>query len=199
VEFTAMANGVSRGSDISGATHADPARQPSHVSFWIRELPFSLVLLLTIAGVAYTTFSRQRIVIYWEILAPIIGLGCVWYGWPTAHDRNARIRLIVTQILHWVAFLLVMNMIFLASVQQSFNANSIGLAVFTLLALGTFTAGVHILSWQVCLLGVIMAFGIPAIAWIENSSLLLLLVGAIVVGVAIVIWWHWHGRSGRTA
>jgi hypothetical protein len=34
-----------------------------------------------------------------------------------------------------------------------------------LLALGT-TAGVHILSWQVCLLGLIMAFGIPAIAWI---------------------------------
>ena len=28
-----------------------------HASFWIRELPFSLVLILTIIGVAYTTVS----------------------------------------------------------------------------------------------------------------------------------------------
>jgi hypothetical protein len=55
--------------------------------------------------------------------------------------------------------------VFLASVQRVLNATSTGLEVFTLLALGT-TAGVHILSWQVCLLGLIMAFGIPAIAWI---------------------------------
>jgi hypothetical protein len=65
------------------------------------------------------------------------------------------------------------------------------------IALGTFTAGVHILSWQVSLLGLIMAFGVPAIAWIENSALLLVLVAAVIVGIGIVIWWHWHERRGR--
>lgn len=192
-----MANAESQVNNTAVAPHVDPSHHPLHPSFWLRELPFCLVLLLTIGGVAYTTFSKERIFIYWEILAPIIGLVCVWYGWPAAHDSGGKIRLISTQVLHWAAFLLVMNMVFLASVQNAFNATSIGLAVFTLLALGTFTAGVHILSWQVCLLGVIMAFGIPAVAWIENSALLLLLVGAIVVGCAIVIWWYWHGRSGR--
>jgi len=29
------------------------------VSFWIRELPFTLVLILTIVGVAYTSFSKN--------------------------------------------------------------------------------------------------------------------------------------------
>ena len=83
-------------------------------------------------------------------------------------------RLIATQLLHWIAFLLVMNMVFVASMPGVLKpAASTGIAVFTLLALGTFTAGVHGLSWQVCLLGLIMAFGIPAIAWIENSALLL--------------------------
>lgn len=190
-----MTNLDSRGSNTSAAR----SQQRSFTGFWVRELPFSLVLLLTIGGVAYTTFSRQRIFIYWEILAPIIGLVCIWYGWPTAQESGGKLRLIGAQILHWIAFLLVMNMVFLASVQKSFNATSIGLAVFTLLALGTFTSGVQILSWQVCLLGVIMAFGIPAIAWVENSALLLLLVGAIVVGCAIAIWWHWRGRSRHTA
>jgi hypothetical protein len=167
---------------------------PAHVSFWIRELPFSLVLLLTLGGVAYTSFSKHPILIYWEILAPIIGLVCVWYGWSDATDNNARLRLVATQALHWLAFILVMNMVFLPSVQRVFTAGSTGLAIFTLLALGTFTAGVHILSWQVCLLGLIMAFGIPAIAWIENSALLLVLVAAVVIGIGIVVWWHFHER-----
>jgi hypothetical protein len=155
------------------------------------------VLILTIAGVAYTSFSKRPILIYWEILAPIIGLVCVWYGWPGAGDKSGRLRLIVTQLLHWIAFLLVMNTVFLASVQKVFNATSTGLAVFILLALGTFTAGVHILSWQVSLLGLIMAFGIPAIAWIENSALLVMLVAAAMVGIGVVVWWHWHERRGR--
>jgi hypothetical protein len=168
------------------------------VSFWLRELPFSLVLLLTVGGVAYSTFSRQRIVIYWEVLAPIIGLVCVWYGWPWAQDKTAKLRLVGTQVLHWIAFLLVMNTLFLASVQKFFNAPSTGIAIFTLLALGTFTAGVHVLSWQVCLLGLIMAFGVPAVAWIETSALLFVLIAAVLVGIGVVIWWHWHERNART-
>ena len=105
-------------------------------------------------------------------------------------------RLIVTQALHWFAFLLVMNLMLLSSVQRIFTAQATGLAVFTLLALGTFTAGVHVFSWQVCLLGLIMALGIPAIAWIENSALLVVPIAVAVVGVGAVLWWHWHqGRS----
>jgi hypothetical protein len=173
------------------------AHRPTHVSFWIRELPFSLVLLLTIGGVGYTSFSKHPILIFWEILAPIIALVCVWYGWAGAPDNAARFRLIGTQALHWLAFILVMNMVFLPSVQRLFNATSTGLSVFTLLALGTFTAGVQILSWQVCLLGLIMAFGIPAIAWIEDSALLLVLVAAVVVGLGGAIWWLIRERRTR--
>jgi hypothetical protein len=172
-----------------------PSPHPAHhVSFWIRELPFSLVLLLTLGGVGYTSFSKHPVLIYWEILAPVIGLVCVWYGWPGAADNRARLRLIATQVLHWVAFLLVMNMVYLGVVQRIFNATGTGLAIFTLLALGTFTAGVHILSWQVILLGLIMACGIPAIAWIENSALLFVLIAAVIVGIGIVIWWHLRTR-----
>jgi hypothetical protein len=174
---------------------APPA--PHRVSFWIRELPFTLVLLLTLAGVAYTSFSKKPIEVYWEILAPIIGLVCVGAGWREANDKMARLRLVVTQALHWGAFLVVMNLLLLASVQRVFSSGATGLAIFTLLALGTFTAGVHVLSWQVCLLGLIMALGIPAIAWIENSALIVVLIVAVVIGIGAVLWWHWHERRAR--
>ena len=170
-----------------------------HPNFWIRELPFSLVLILTMIGVAYTSFSKQPITGYWEILAPLIALVCVGAGWSSAIDNAARMRLIATQALHWIAFLVVMNMLLLTSVQRVFTASSTGLAIFTLLSLGTFTAGVHVLSWQVCLLGLIMALGIPAIAWVENSALIGLLIAGVVLGIGVVIWWHIHEMRQRNA
>ncbi len=179
------------------AASSVPRVAPRHsvrLSFWIRELPFTLVLILTIVGVAYTSFSRKPIVGYWEILAPIIAVVCVGAGWQEAGDRAARLRLIVTQALHWSAFLLVMNMLLLASVQRLFTSTATALAIFTLLALGTFTAGVQVLSWQIGLLGLIMALGIPAIAWIENSALLAVLIVGVVAGIGVVLWWHWRER-----
>jgi hypothetical protein len=178
---------------MSTALPDRPSGPPHHVPLWLRELPFIVVLLLTVGGVAYTSFSRQPIVVYWEILAPLIGLTCIAIGWRS--DDEGRLRLVATQVLHWIAFLLVMNLMLLDSVQRLFTANSTAIAVFTLLALGTFTAGVHIFSWQICLLGLIMALGIPAIAWIENSALLIFVVIAAVAAVAAVIWWWWwHER-----
>jgi hypothetical protein len=170
-----------------------------HLNFWIRELPFSLVLILTTVGVAYTTFSKQPITGYWEILAPLIAIVCVGAGWDSATDNTAKFRLIATQALHWFAFLLVMNMLLLPGVQRIFSAQATGLAIFTLLALGTFTAGVHVLSWQVCLLGLIMALGIPAIAWVENSALLVVLVVAAILGIGAVFWWRWRPWSASKA
>jgi hypothetical protein len=102
------------------------------------------------------------------------------------------LRLILTQALHWFAFLLVMTMMLLTDVQRVLNAGATGLAILTLLALGTFTAGVHVLSWQVCLLGLVMALGVPAIAWIEQSALIVMLIVLAVVGIGAVVWWHWR-------
>ena len=180
---------------MTDAPAANSATRHRHPNFWLYELPFSLVLVLTIFGVAYETFSRQPIRLYWEVLAPFLVLVCIADGWHHATDNAARWRLAATQVLHWLAFLVVINMMLLPSVQRNFSANATGLAIFTLLSLGTFTAGVHLPSWQVCLLGLIMALGIPAIAWVENSALFFLLIAVAVLGLGGVLWWHWRARN----
>ena len=63
------------------------------------------------------------------------------------------------------------------------NAPATGLALLTLLALGTFVAGVHV-SWQICVLGIIMAICAPAIAWLAESALLMLLGSEVLSGLA---------------
>jgi hypothetical protein len=191
-------------SDMGSSSAEQPASAPQsrthklwHVGFWLRELPFSLVLILTLIGVAYTSFSKQPITVFWELLAPLIALVCVATGWQYATDSQARLQLIGTQILHWLAFLIVMNLMLLPSVQRDFSAQATGLSIFTLMALGTFTSGVHVLSWQVCLLGIIMALGIPAIAWIQNTALISVLVVGVVVGIGVVLWLYFGRRDAK--
>ncbi len=184
-------------------SNAEPGPQATasgdtrRVSFWMRELPFSLAFILTILGVAYTTFTKHPVMGYWALLAPFIGVVCVSIGWRSASDWDARMRLIWTQVLHWAAFLVTMGLMFLPDVQRLLNANASGLAVLTLLALGTFTAGVHAPSWQVCLLGVVMALCVPAIAWIEESALIYVLLTVTALAIGILFWWHSHETRTR--
>jgi len=187
------------GTETSPPAAPPPAAPPAthRLSFWLKELPFALVLILTTLGVAYTSFSKQPIVGFWELLAPLLALVCVGSGWPSAADKTARLILIGSQVLHWLAFIVVMNVLLLPSVQRDFTANSTALAVFTLLALGTFTAGLQVYSWQVCSLGLVMALTVPAIAWIENSALIVAVIFVMMLAVGVAVWWHW--RKGARA
>jgi len=156
---------------------------------WLRELPYGAVLVLTLVGVAYTGITRRPTAAYWEFLVPVTAAVCIWSGWHSAHDRRAKIRLIWTQVAHWLAFFAAMNLLLLPNVQSMLNADATGLAILLLLALGTFVAGVHIPEWKVCILGLVMALFVPAIAWIEEAALIVLLGAIVLVGVAATFWW----------
>ena len=170
-------------SDASGTEH-----HPGP-GFWIRELPFLVILALTLGGVAYTSMARRPLVTYWEFMAVVIGAVCVVSGWPHAHDAGARWRLIWTQALHWGAFLVAMNLVLLPSVQAIANSDTTSLSILLLLALGTFIAGVHIASWRMAANGVIMALGVPAIAWLDQSALLVTLIAIAVIGITVAFFW----------
>jgi hypothetical protein len=170
------------------------SRHLPHGSFLLRELAYLAVLILTLVGVAYASFSRQSMVGYWEFLAPVIGLLCIILGWPHAPDQAARWRLVWTQALHWLAFLVAMNLLLLSGVASLLSPDATGLTILTLLALGTFVAGVHIEAWQICVLGMVMGLGVPAIAWIERSALLLLLAVVALAVVGAALWWGARGK-----
>src|SRR5262249_6626462 len=165
-------------------------------AFLVREWPYLLVLILAIFGVAYTSFSKTPITTYWIVLAPFIGLICVISRWRDAKNREQRLHLIWTQALHWGAVLVAMYLMFVADVGRMMNADASALAALTVLALGTFTAGVHIASWRICLVGAVLALVVPAIAWLEQRALLLLL-GAVVVLAAIAPFFWRRKRSAQ--
>jgi hypothetical protein len=158
-------------------------------SVWLKELPYVVVLVLTLLGVAYTSVTRRPTIVYWEFLVIVTAAACIWGGWRYAPDRKAKVRLIGSQALHWLAFFVAMNLVLLPSVQNMLNADATGLAILLLLALGTFVAGVHIPAWQVCVLGLVMGLFVPGIAWIEEAALIVLLALVALIGVGALFWW----------
>ena len=167
---------------------ADLADDSRKIGFLRRTLPFVALLVLAIVGVAYTNISQQPLAGYWEFLALVTGIVCVLTQWSSARDKQPRIRLIITQALHWVAILVTMNIVLLSGVQSMLPAPATGLVLLTLLALGTFLAGVNFLSLQICFLGVAMAVAVPAIAWFKQSALFLLLGAILVIGLVVAFW-----------
>jgi hypothetical protein len=159
-------------------------------AFLVTEWPYLLVLILALFGVAYTSFAKTPLTTYWIVLAPFIGVICVITRWRNAENREQRSHLILIQVLHWGAVLAAMHLMFVADVRRMMNADASALAALTVLALGTFTAGVHIAAWRICLVGIVLGLGVPAIAWLEQSALLLLLVAIVVVAIIAPILWH---------
>ncbi|MFG1184994.1 hypothetical protein [Xanthobacter aminoxidans] len=157
--------------------------------FWLREGPYLAILALTVGGVAYVAMTRRPLVTFWEFVAVASCAVGIFAGWRRAALKEQRVRLVVTQILHWGAFLAAMNLVFLPSVQAVADADSTSLIVLLLLALGSFVAGVHTQSWRMGLNGVFMALCVPAVAWLDQSALFVALVGAAAVAAAGFILW----------
>jgi hypothetical protein len=149
------------------------------------------MLALALLGVAYTSVTRRPITLYWFALAPFIGFVCVLTRWSAVKTREGRLHMVWTQVLHWGAVLAAMNLLYVADVGQMMSTDTRALYVLTLLALGAFTAGVHIGSWRICLVGVILALGVPAIAWLEQVALLLALGVVIAIGIAAPLVWRY--------
>jgi hypothetical protein len=181
--------------DLPSSEHESVTWQVQLRRFILREWPYLLMLVLALFGVAYTSVTRRPITLYWFALAPFIGFVCVLTRWSAVKSRDARLHMVWTQVLHWGAVLAAMNLLYVADVGQMMSTDTRALYVLTLLALGAFTAGVHIGSWRICLVGVVLALGVPAIAWLEQVALLLALGVVIAIGIAAPLVWRYTKDS----
>ena len=188
-------------SEIEREPNDDPDSSPTRSSvarFLWQQLPYIVALVLAIAGVAYTNASHQPLVRYWEFLALAIGVVCVINKWPELDSKQARWRLIWTQALHWVAVLATMNIMLISGVQQLLPTPATSLVLLILLALGTFLAGVSLLSLQIAFLGLAMGLAVPAISWVQQSVIFFLLGAMLLIGLGITFWLSQDRRERTT-
>ncbi len=159
-------------------------------SFLMRDWPYLLMLALALTGVARTSAGSSAMAAYWVVIAPVFGIICIAEHWREAEGPQARWHLIRTQALHWLAVMFAMYLVFMTSVTQMMNSDANALTLLAVLALGTFTAGIHASAWRICVVGAVQGLAIPAIAWLETSTVLILLVLVVLVTVAVLIFLH---------
>jgi hypothetical protein len=104
------------------------------------------LILLSFIGVLVTNFISSVAWKYWNISIPIFALLCIILNWADnrAQMREHAFKLLIQEILHWGGILLT---IYLVSIFVHYGLVSnidAGLFVLTLLALGTFMAGVYL-------------------------------------------------------
>lgn len=171
----------------AGVTDEADRSDKAHLRSALFGLSSLVIVLLTLAGIAYASVTRAPMAGYWGFIAVCSCAACIVSGWRRASRDEERWRLVRTQLLHWAAFLVTMGIVFLPSMQAIANADTTSLIILILLALGSFTAGVHSSSWSMCLAGVVMALCAPAIAWLDQSVLLMLVASGFVLVVALAV------------
>ena len=92
-----------------------------------------------------------------------------------------------------------MNIMLFSGVQQLLPTLATSLVLLILLGLGTFLAGVHLASLQIGFLGLALALAVPAISWVKQSALFLILAVVFLVGLAMAFWSYWGDAHPATS
>lgn len=161
------------------------------------DLPYIVMLSMAVLGIGLVTFTGEPSGFYWELLTPVYCGLCIHVGWRHADTRQEKIKLIWTQILHWLAFLAAMWLIYSPTMRSLVDVNATGLNLMTLLALATFVAGVHAEAWQICVVGLILAIFVPAMAMVQRTSLFFIvaLLGLSFIAASIYLTAHSERRK----
>jgi hypothetical protein len=166
--------------DIAGAA---PQRSPFR-AWLIEDSPYIAMLVLVLVGVTVSMPAA-----YWAILTPVFGIICVVAGWRHFETREARLEMAYIQGLSWLALIFAIYVLYSNVVQGVLNENSTSLAMMTLLALGTFMAGLQARVWRICAVGAIVLVAVPGIGWLHKSAVLLVVATLVVIAVGGLTWW----------
>ena len=188
---TIAANDLGHVDNIHAETTPAIIPSPSLIRSWlIQDSPYIAMLLLALVGV---TFHMPAT--FWVILMPAFGIICVVAGWSHFDTQQGRLQLAYTQALSWFALIFTVYVLFNHVVQGVLNTSATSLAMMTLLALGTFVAGLQSRVWRICAVGMIMLVAVPAMGWLEQSVLLITIAAFAIVAVGFVTWWVGQRRN----
>ncbi len=183
---------------MAQTTPATPAGAPrgSWFASLVHEAPYLLLIVLGLVGISWTSVARTPPTTYWVALTPVTALICIAAGWRHS-PSNARLRMAASQALHWAAVLVAMYLITVSDSRGTLSADATGLMLLTLLALGLFTAGLNLWSWQLCATGAFLGVAAPVLAWVEQAALLIMLaLGLVLVALGFLNWRFRGGGSG---
>ena len=172
---------------------ASAPRQSALMQWILHDIFYIAMLVLALVGVAF-----RLPVSYWVILIPVFGLITIAEGWSHFSERDEQMGLVYRVALNWCALLLAIYLLSNSGVSGVMNANATSLSMMTLLALGTFVAGVQARVWQVCSVGGVLFLAVPGLGWLDQSPMLLAAATCVVLALGGLAWWVSHRRRVKS-
>lgn len=180
--------------DSVNLTHVEaPTQTPPRSVFlkwFLNDIFYIAMLVLALVGVVF-----RLPVSYWVILMPVFGVITIAEGWKHFPDRKERLGLLYRVALNWCALLLAIYLLSNSGVSGVMNLNATALSMMTLLALGTFVAGVQSRVWQICAVGSVLFLAVPGLGWLDQSPLLLSAATFVIVALGGLAWWLGQKRT----
>lgn len=171
-------------SDAATASVSD-ASKPSWFWVLIVNLPYLALYAFTIWLVAVTDSDPVTAAIYWQWFVPAVGVVATIGGWrsPAAANKAAYL---LKQVLHWGTLLLVINLLFLKSMQDFLNAESHGFVVAYMLGLAAILSGIY-LDWKMAVFGAFVIGSAVGIGYLDDNAMLLTVIGVAIAGIAVTL------------
>jgi len=163
---------------------ATAPRRSAVVQWLLHDIFYIAMLVLALVGVVF-----RLTVSYWVILIPVFGTITIAEGWTHFSERTEKLGLVYRVALNWCALLLAIYLLSNDGVRGVMNANATSLSMMTLLALGTFVAGVQARVWQICAVGSVLFLAVPGLGWLDQSPMLLAAATCVIVALGALAWW----------
>lgn len=157
------------------------------------EALFVALLVLAIAGIGVTTFSKQYGFHFWVAMVPLVGGVSAFFAWLRARSRGeSPVGTLRAQALHWIGTLAALWLVFLLQASGQIERDALGLVALATLALATFLAGVHG-DWRLCGVGILLGGIVAAAAYVQQFAWIVIVPALVAAAVGVVVW----QRRGR--
>lgn len=189
-DFHGTGDGPEQPDEVAGSAPVAAMRRRPLVRWLLDDSPYITMLLLALAGMV-----MHMPISYWVYLMPVFCVICIVAGWPNFATRNARLHLIFAMVLSWFALMVAIFLLYNAGVTGVLNSEANVLSLTTLLALGTFVAGVQTRVWRICVVGGVLFLAVPGMGWVDQSAILLALALIVVIAIGGLMWWLQQRRG----
>jgi hypothetical protein len=155
-------------------------------------LLFVSMLVLALVGVGITQIEHTGGRLYWLFLVVVYaGIGAAWAGYRAKEHGAPMWPMVRAQLLHWLGALVAINIVLLF---ESVDIASRGAAAdysLLILALSCYLSGIYF-NWSYMLLGGILAIMAVGLGYLDQLSLL-----ALLVPLAILAVWVFARHRGK--
>jgi len=163
--------------------------------FLLYQLPYVVLYVAALVLVAMTAHDAAEMSTNWQLFIPVVALVSILGGWRWAGtSAGQRWTYILRQVLHWVALILVIRLLYAHAVQDFLNDEQDAFVTIYVIGLAAVLSGIY-LDWKMALFGIFLLLSGVGIAWLNDNYLLLMFVmggvSIVAVGLSLLI----RGRS----